>query len=105
VVESGTFLEMLARNIRFIQTPLPSPESEFEDVLLAIDCEMVLNMKKTNKANESNLILFFSFSLQCYTTEGLELTRITLVDENYQVVYDKLVKPSNPIVDYNTQFR
>jgi RNA exonuclease 1 len=38
----------------------------------------------------------------CYTTGGLELTRITVVNMDEKVVYDALVKPTNPVVDYNT---
>ncbi|KAK6637726.1 hypothetical protein RUM44_008148 [Polyplax serrata] len=40
----------------------------------------------------------------CYTTQGLELTKITLVATDGRTVYDSFVKPENTIIDYNTRF-
>ncbi|XP_063725216.1 RNA exonuclease 1 homolog [Symsagittifera roscoffensis] len=40
----------------------------------------------------------------CYTTMGIELTRVSVVNDKNDVCYDKLVKPKFPVVDYNTRF-
>ena len=38
----------------------------------------------------------------CYTAAGLEVTRCSVVDSTCAVVYDSLVLPDSPILDYNT---
>ncbi|KAK6312924.1 hypothetical protein J4Q44_G00162710 [Coregonus suidteri] len=40
----------------------------------------------------------------CYTTQGLELARVTVVNSSLQVIYDTFVKPDNEVIDYNTRF-
>ncbi|XP_038069116.1 uncharacterized exonuclease C637.09-like [Patiria miniata] len=40
----------------------------------------------------------------CVTKKGSELTRVSLVDEKHHVLYNSLVKPHNPIIDYVTRY-
>lgn len=62
--------------------------------MICIDCEMVSSSAK----------LFGRLTvLQCFTKAGLELTRVSVIDEQLKVLYDTLVLPSNPILDYNTR--
>ncbi|XP_043234573.1 RNA exonuclease 1 homolog isoform X2 [Amphibalanus amphitrite] len=47
------------------------------------------------------------FALDCemsYTTQGCELTRVTVVNAQGDTVYETIVKPDNPIIDFNTRF-
>nr|CAG4646056.1 EOG090X01LQ [Macrothrix elegans] len=64
----------------FVKTLPKSPPSDGNHGIYALDCEM------------------------CYTTEGPELTRVTVISTECQTVYETLVKPDNPILDYNTRF-
>ncbi|XP_033192483.2 uncharacterized protein LOC117158070 isoform X2 [Bombus vancouverensis nearcticus] len=67
-------------NLRGYVRTLPKDTPVEEQGVYALDCEM------------------------CYTTQGLELTRITVIDDDCSVVYETLVNPQNPIIDYNTRF-
>ncbi|XP_070689095.1 RNA exonuclease 1 homolog [Pempheris klunzingeri] len=40
----------------------------------------------------------------CYTIDGLELSRVSVVNSSLQVVYDTFIKPDNEVIDYNTRF-
>ncbi|XP_014468903.1 PREDICTED: RNA exonuclease 1 homolog isoform X2 [Dinoponera quadriceps] len=67
-------------NLRGYVKTLPKDGSVEEQGVYALDCEM------------------------CYTTYGLELTRVTVINDDCNVIYETLVKPQNPIIDYNTRF-
>ncbi|XP_056134741.1 RNA exonuclease 1 homolog [Lampris incognitus] len=40
----------------------------------------------------------------CYTTEGLEMSRVTVVSSSLQVIYDTFVRHDEEVIDYNTRF-
>ncbi|XP_061217034.1 uncharacterized protein LOC133216406 [Neopsephotus bourkii] len=61
----------------FMKTLVKSPPLDGTHDVYALNCEM------------------------CYTTRGLEVTRVTVVDPKLQVVYDVFVKPDGKVVDYD----
>ncbi len=40
----------------------------------------------------------------CVTSKGMQVTRFSLVDEHLRVLADHLVRPSAPVIDYNTRY-
>lgn len=65
----------------FVETAEPTEEKADGDYgLYALDAEMV------------------------YTVHGLELAKISVVAYDGSEVYERLVRPDAPIIDYNTQF-
>jgi len=64
----------------YINTKTIAGDNSDECNIFALDCEM------------------------CYTTRGLELTRVSVINTNCDTVYEKLVKPDYEIVDYNTRW-
>ncbi|KOB69949.1 putative transcription elongation factor B polypeptide 3 binding protein 1 isoform 1 [Operophtera brumata] len=67
-------------NLKGYVKTLP-PERQMDDYgVYSLDCEM------------------------CYTTNGLDLTRVTVINSACKVVYETLIKPLHPIIDYNTRY-
>ncbi|XP_031831329.1 putative exonuclease GOR [Nomia melanderi] len=67
-------------NLRGYVKTLPKDTPAEEQGIYALDCEM------------------------SYTTRGLKVTSVTVVNENGCVVYQTLVRPESPILDYNTRY-
>ena len=77
----GVFLEMGPNNNVQSQDFAPTPLKRGErGTVVAFDVEMI------------------------YTTGGLEVAKVTLLDQHLNVLIREFVKPTNQIFDYNTQF-
>lgn len=65
--------------------------------------ETVLRSQSEAKDQEKHDILAFDCEL-IFTTAGMSLARITVLDESGKVVLDRFVRPKSAILDYNTRF-
>ena len=65
-------------NPEYVSTPIVSNSSGRRKTVIGLDCEM------------------------CRTNVGMEVTRVTLVDYQGETLFDQLVKPENPVIDYLT---
>ncbi|XP_055700616.1 RNA exonuclease 5 [Phlebotomus papatasi] len=72
---------------------------------LATKCRDYLLTKDSYKEVTPQSPMFGLDCEMCRTTLGFnELTRVSIVNEEYKTVYETLVKPANPIIDYLTPY-
>jgi len=60
--------------------------------------------KNIRVPKEGNFGVFGVDCEMCYTSVGLELTKVTVVGIDGRLVYESLVNPEHEIIDYNTRF-
>lgn len=81
------------------QEPKSDDLSQARRKVYGIDCEMVQHSVRGRISHILTLSL-----IQCTTEDGQELTRVCMIDYDTQlVVYDRLVKPAKPVIDYLTR--
>ncbi|XP_078348045.1 uncharacterized protein LOC144633129 [Oculina patagonica] len=74
-------------------------------ILVKTEYEGFMTTKPFKKSAKSSESPMYAVDCEmCHTSVGKELTRISLVDESLNVVFDTLVKPPRPILDYKTEF-
>ena len=71
---------LLPRESGYVESPPPPQDEGYTPQVYSLDCEMV------------------------YTTLGLQLARITVVNMRMETVLESIVKPSHTIVDCNTRY-
>jgi RNA exonuclease 1 len=72
-------VDKLHAGLPFVKVP-PSSSSLPPETILALDCEMG------------------------YTTLGMELIRLTVINANHEKILDELVLPSHMVIDLNTRY-
>ncbi|GFT68592.1 RNA exonuclease 1 homolog [Nephila pilipes] len=59
---------------------------------------------KRNMRKDEEFSIYAIDTEMSYTTNGLEITKVGIVDHRGETVYEQLVKPLHPILDYNTAY-
>lgn len=59
---------------------------------------------RTQSRGETGRKVFAIDCEMCFTTIGMELTQVTLLNFKKELVYQTFCKPINPILDYNTKY-
>jgi len=67
------------------------------------DLDVVYTPYDTEPSNNRKTVIGMDCEM-CKTEQGSEITRVTLVDYQGNTLYDELVKPVNPIIDYLTTY-
>ena len=88
------------RSDGWVEAPWQKPQSGHRTVL-GLDCEMVRAQFFVAWMWRLMLVLF---NPQCLTEDGSELARVSVVNQKGEPVYDSLVKPKKPILDYLTRY-
>ncbi|MES1903221.1 MAG: RNA exonuclease 1, partial [Paramarteilia canceri] len=72
-----------------------------------LNCEGFTFLTDENLFTDANKSKLKLFSMDCemvYTTNGNEVARISIIDEDFENFFDSLILPSGEIIDYNTMF-
>ncbi|CAH1795255.1 unnamed protein product [Owenia fusiformis] len=105
----GAMKQCLAEGDAFPRTSLLLSHVEMaeENIPLPTDANKVRMYKYTNEKYEPCVDTSPLFGIDCEmcrTKAGQEVTRVSVVNEKLETVYDTLVKPFNRIIDYVTRY-
>ncbi|GFR25370.1 RNA exonuclease 5 [Trichonephila clavata] len=93
-------LNLLLSPVQMLKEHFPMPDCNFK----GSKCDNYVFTKESYSPVSKDSPVFALDCEMCTTTENSELTRISVVNENCDVIYHTLVKPDNKIIDYLTRF-
>ncbi|CEG48864.1 small rna degrading nuclease 5-like [Plasmopara halstedii] len=79
------------------------PSIPFDDAQAALEFVSTKPLLEGDNRSAAQLLLSLDCEM-CRTTKGVELTRVTLIDADENILLDEYVRPKNPIVDYCTRY-